>query len=286
MANKNVRFFTVDLKSKYDALVIKDPLALYWIEETKEVYKGGTLFGVGAEASEKAAGLLSAEDYIELKKLIAAGGAVNLEPVDASVIMVSGKIGVQLSKVDGNALQLNPDGLYAVPAEPITVPEYVIERQAEPTVGSVATYRLKKTVGEEVSYVGDAIELGKEIMLQSGSLEIATEDGQPYAEAKVGDKYIDLVLNDEEGSHIYVPVNGLVDSIKAGQGIDVVDNVVTVKLSPVEGNALVIAEDGGLFVSKCDFTAVEEAILKTVAETYATKEDIASLEESMTWSEL
>lgn len=286
MANKNVRFFTVDLKSKYDALVTKDPLALYWIEETKELYKGATLFGTGAEASEMAAGLLSSEDYVELKKLIAAGGAVNLEPVDASVIMAEGKIGVQLSKVDGNALQLKPDGLYAVPAEPIVVPEYALERQAEPTVGSVATYRLKKTIGEEVSYVGDAIELGKEIMLQSGSLEVVVEDGKPYAEAVIGDKYIDLVLNDEESSHIYIPVDGLVDNVRAGQGVEVIDNVVSVKLSPVEGNALVFAEDGGLFVPKCDLTAVEEAVLDVVSETYATKEDVAALEECMTWSEL
>jgi hypothetical protein len=292
MANKNVRFFTVDLKSKYDALVTKDSLALYWIEETKELYKGDILYGTGAEASEKAAGLLSSEDYIELKKLIAAAGKANLEPVDASVIMVDGKIGVQLSKIEGNGLELKADGLYAVKAEPIVIPEYALEKQAEPTIGSVATYKLKKTVGEEVTYVGDAIELGKEIMLQGGSLEVVTEDGKPYAEAKVGDKYLDLVLNDEASSHIYVPVNGLVDNVKGGRGVEVVDNTISIKLSPVENNALVIAEDGGLFVPKCDFTAVEKTILNSISDVYATKTEVddaitrAIADNQIVWEEM
>lgn len=292
MANKNVRFFMVDLKSKYDALIEKDPLALYWIEETKELYKGGTLFGTGAMASEKAAGLLSTEDYVKLKELISTAGTISLEPVDASIIMADGKIGVQLSKVDGNALQLRSDGLYAVPAEPIVIPEYTLEKQVEPSVGSVATYRLKKTVGEEVIYIGDAIELGKEIMLQGGSLEEVVENGVPYAEAKIGNKYLDLVLNDEAKSHIYVPVDGLVDNVKAGRGVEVVDNTVSIKLSPVEDNVLVIAEDGGLFVPKCGFTDKDRVVIDTLPMLYATKTEIddiiarAIADNQMVWEEM
>lgn len=71
MAKSNVRFYIVDLRSKYDALATKDSAALYWIEETQQLYKGSTLFAVGATASEKAAGLLSAKDYAKLQKLIA-----------------------------------------------------------------------------------------------------------------------------------------------------------------------------------------------------------------------
>lgn len=285
MAN-NVRFYSVDLKSKYDALAKKDVLALYWIEETKELYKGDTLYGTGAEASEKASGLLSSEDYVELKKLIAAGGAVNLVPVDASVVMSDGKIGVQISKEANNGIELKADGLYAVKAEPVVVPEYTLERQLTPTDGSAATYKLKRTVGEEFSYVGDAIEINKDIAIKGGTMETVVEADVPYVGAAVGDPYIDLVLSDASETHLYIPCKGLVDTVKAGQGVDVVDNTVSVKLSAVEGNVLVFAEDGGLFVPKCNFAAVETEILNTIAETYAKKEDIAELEAAMTWGEL
>ena len=50
MAKSNVRFYIVDLRSKYDALATKDSAALYWIEETQQLYKGSTLFAVGATA--------------------------------------------------------------------------------------------------------------------------------------------------------------------------------------------------------------------------------------------
>ena len=80
MAGNNVRFYAVDTRAKFDALVTKDPLALYWIAETKELFKGNVLYGTGAIASEKAAGLLSAEDYAEFKKLIADIGLQNAAP--------------------------------------------------------------------------------------------------------------------------------------------------------------------------------------------------------------
>ena len=56
MANsKNVKFFFTDDKSKYDALVQKDSLALYFIEDTKTgykaLYKGNNLIAVGTNVT-------------------------------------------------------------------------------------------------------------------------------------------------------------------------------------------------------------------------------------------
>lgn len=269
MAGNNVRFYSVDLKSKYDALAQKDVLALYWIEETKELYKGDILYGTGSEASEKASGLLSSADYIELKKLIAAGGSVDLVPVDASIVMSDGKFGVQISKEANNGIELKTDGLYAVKAEPVVVPEYTLEKQSTPTDGSAATYKLKRTVGEESSYVGDTIEINKDIAIKGGTMETVVEANVPYVGAAIGDPYIDLVLSDASETHLYIPCKELVDTVKAGQGIDVVDNTVSIKLSAVEGNALSIASDGGLFTPKCDFTEVEKAILNSISDVYA-----------------
>lgn len=59
--SQNVRFY-FGLQSKYDALTEKNPLALYFIEDTNRLYKGDVLIATGAVASSMAAGLMSAKD--------------------------------------------------------------------------------------------------------------------------------------------------------------------------------------------------------------------------------
>jgi hypothetical protein len=108
-----VRFISVELKSTYLALENKDSSVLYWITETSELFKGDQLFGVGALASEQAAGLLSAEDYVSLKALIASSGTTGaLVPVDGSLIIKDNTIDIGISAEPGNALIKKTDGLY------------------------------------------------------------------------------------------------------------------------------------------------------------------------------
>ena len=229
-----IKFISVKLKSTFLALENKNPLTLYWIEETRELYKGSELFGTGALATEKAAGLLSSEDYVKLKELIASGGGLNnLSPVDGTIAIAStadgGKsIGVNISDQEGNALMAVDGGLF-VPT--VVVPEYSIEKQATAEDGFAVTYKLKKTMGNEISYVGDTINIAKDLVLQSATFEIATEDGVPYADAKVGDPYIKMVFNHAEASNLYVPVKELVDTYTAGSGIEIIDNKISVKLA-------------------------------------------------------
>ena len=78
MADRNVRFIKVALQATYDALISKDDRALYWVEETQRLYCGNVLYGAGAEASDVAAGLLSAKDYALLQELIEAFWSVKL----------------------------------------------------------------------------------------------------------------------------------------------------------------------------------------------------------------
>lgn len=92
MAGKNVRFYVVDLREKFDALVPKDPMAIYWIEQTQELFKGDKLYGTGAMASEQAAGLLSKEDYAEFKKLIADIDLQSAAPGQIPFMGVEGKL--------------------------------------------------------------------------------------------------------------------------------------------------------------------------------------------------
>lgn len=77
MATTNVKFFFTNELSKYQNLAVKDPTALYFIEDTATgytaLYKGESLIAVGSAATKTAAGLMSAEDKQHLDTLIESG---------------------------------------------------------------------------------------------------------------------------------------------------------------------------------------------------------------------
>lgn len=219
MANNVI--FKVGAKSDYNALQQKDTHTLYWLTDVKEIRKGEDLYAVGREATSEAAGLMSAADKAKLDSLSSSGGLAGLTPVDASIIVEDGESGsktirVQLSAEEGNALVLKDDGLYSGVSAPVNIPEYTLERQDEAVDGYAATYRLKKTVGGESTYVGDAVNIPKDMVLQSGSLKLVEEADIPYEGAEIGDPYIDLVLNDAASTHIYIPMKGIIDTDDIG----------------------------------------------------------------------
>jgi hypothetical protein len=295
----NVKFLSVKLKSTFDALETKDSLALYWIEETKELFKGNILFGTGALATENAAGLLSSEDYVSLKALIASGSGIsNLRPVDGSIVIAKDgevtTVGVGISTVDGNKLSIKSDGLYVAETE---VPEYSIEKQEVAEDGFAISYKLKKTVDGETTYVGDTINIVKDMVLQGATLETVLEENVPYDGAVVGDPYIDMAFNDAAQSHIYIPVKSLVDIYTAGDGIEIVDNKISVKIA--DDSHGLVAVDGTmtmvLATAERDgaMSKEDKAFIDSIHETYATKEMVDALEktvgsisESYTWGEM
>ena len=61
-------------------------------------------------------------------------------------------------------------------------------------------------------------------------MQVVTEENAPYEGAVIGDPYIDMEFNDETETHLYIPMKGLVDQYKAGAGINIVDNVISVHL--------------------------------------------------------
>ena len=277
MANQNVRFFFTDDKRKYDALIQKNPLALYFIEDAetgyRALYKGDNLIAVGSNASSMAAGLMSSADKQALDKLVANPGGVEFTPVDGTITIADGEdgkknIAVAISTKDGNTLTKVDGGLF-VPS----VPEYSIEKQETPDEGFVATYKLKKTVNGETTYVGDTVNVPKDKVLQSAVLKTVEADGVPYDNAKVGDKYIDMAFNDETQSHIYVPLCDIGGDVSAEIKIDSAN---ANGLSYVDGTGLSLtlasAENNGA-MSKEMFTAVSGLMELDIA----TKDDVKSI---------
>jgi hypothetical protein len=276
----NVKFYSVKLKATFTALESKDPLALYWIAETSELYKGDQLFGTGAIATQSVAGLLSPEDKAKLDELVAASGNLNLTAVDGTIRLndiVGGKsIGVAVSSRDDNALVTVDDGLFVPIAKELAVPEYAIEKQEVAEDGYAISYKLKRTVDGDSTYVGDTINIAKDMVLKGATLETVVEANVPYVGAEIGDPYIDMVFNDTAESHIYIPVSGLVDSYVSGDGIEIVDGKISVKISP-ESNGLRFV-DGALSLALATNNAagalspVDKAFIDSIPEVYATKE--------------
>lgn len=300
----NVRFYS-GTRAQYDSLVSRNPLALYFCDDTGELFKGDTCLSDGIRIvptradlpecscaadgivyfiAETKSGYMVSPDRTEWlqtiyapvtdaytipeeemyttvttvgavrdieKKIyeriaeVAGSSLTGLTPVDGTIVIADaangGKsIGVAIAPDAGNALIAVDGGLF-VPTT--VVPEYSIEKIATED-GFSASYKLKKTVGEEASYVGDTINIAKDLVLQSATLETVTEDGVPYADAKVGDPYIKMVFNNVDASNLYIPVKGLVDVYTAGSGIEIIDNKISVKLA-ADTHGLV-AVDGAL----------------------------------------
>ena len=157
-----------------------------------------------------------------------------LTPVDGTITIATNadgdkQIGVAISPNEGNALVAVENGLFVPTA---VIPRYTLEKQETAEAGYLASYRLKQTLGEEVSYVGESINIARDLVLQSATLEVVTEKDIPYPGANTGDPYIKMVFNSTEAANIYIPVKDLVDVPVAGIGIEIIDNKISVKLAP------------------------------------------------------
>ncbi len=134
--------FRVGTREQYDALEAHDSNTLYFLTDTQELIKGDVLFGIGAEASESAAGLLSAEDKAALDDLVA-NSLQYLEAADSSIaineIDDTKTINVALSEEPDNQIGLQPDGLY-VPQSGIT--EFRIGNMGQPIINGMVNVPL------------------------------------------------------------------------------------------------------------------------------------------------
>ena len=118
------------------------------------------------------------------------------------------------------------DGLVeALPA----AAEYSIVKAETATEGFAASYNLTK----DGVATGTTINIPKDYLVKSGSIKTVDTADTPVAGYKVGDKYIDFIVNTVDGegneSHLYLLVSELVDAYTAGAGIEIsADNVVSI----------------------------------------------------------
>lgn len=87
-----------------------------------------------------------------------------------------------------------------------------VEKLATAESGYLSSYAVKQNGVQ----VGNTINIPKDFLVKSGSVKTVSTANSPVSGYSVGDKYIDLVINVQEGtstdSHIYILVSDLVDT--------------------------------------------------------------------------
>lgn len=136
---------------------------------------------------------------------------------------------------------------YATKAElaAIKAPEYSVAKQATAETGFLSTYYLTK----DGAQVGEKINIPKDFLVNSADIKTVETDDTPYEGAQVGDLYIDFVINsksaDDTASHVYLPVNELVDAYTGGNGIEVSpQNLISAKIDTANANGLGVTAAG------------------------------------------
>lgn len=155
---------------------------------------------------------------------------------------------IETVKVNGTAL--TPDGNRAVNVEIPAADQYTIAKDAQASTGYAATYHLTKNG----TNVGEAINIPKDMVVESGTVKTCTTPDVPVEGYVVGDKYIDLVLANADSSHIYILVSDLIDIYTEGDGINISNNVISVDTTdtaiadatPTE-NSTKFVQSGGVY---------------------------------------
>lgn len=116
---------------------------------------------------------------------------------------------------DGSAAK-TADVDAAIEAAINAIPEqtnYAVSIEEDTTDSTIAKRYIFKQLGAEIG----RIDLAKELVVTSGTVKEVTINDMPYAGAKIGDKYIELVIANQTAP-IYIPAKDLVDIYTAKSG--------------------------------------------------------------------
>jgi len=157
-------------------------------------------------------------------------------------------------------------------------PRYAVtvEKLATATAGYAHSYAVKQNGVQ----VGATIDIPKDFLVKSATVETVTTANTPVEGYTVGQKYLDFVVNtvdnDATASHIYLLVDELVDVYNEGNGIELgANNTFSVKINAASANglsvdangvalALVIASTEGVGGSNGAMSAVDKENLDTL----------------------
>lgn len=115
------------------------------------------------------------------------------------------------------------------------------------TAGDDAAAKLAKKIGD--------INIPKDYLVRSATIEVVTTADEPYSGAEVGDKYIDFVINTKDGDtgtpqHIYIALDDLVAVMSGGTTSEITvaidsHNEITATVNKISGDKVIYAEGTG-----------------------------------------
>lgn len=181
---------------------------------------------------------------------------------DGKVVTVA----VKVSKETGNALSTKTDGLFV---GNIKVPEYTLAKLDEATAGMGSSYQLKK----DGTAVGATIDIPKDLVVKSGSVKDFEAGALPEGVSEAG-TYIELTLQNDDNTKIYINVSKLIDIYAGGDTTSIKVNVdpSTHKITATIADGGVGTGqigDGAVTAAKLAADAVETAKIKDGAVTKA-----------------
>jgi hypothetical protein len=119
-----------------------------------------------------------------------------------------------------------------------------VSKDTTATTGYAASY----TISVNGTALDTKINIPKDFLVKSATLETVSTADVPYSGAQVGDKYIDFVINAKDASetaeHIYLPVNDLVDVYTAGNGLALSNGQFSVVVDSTNANGLSVGANG------------------------------------------
>lgn len=151
----------------------------------------------------------------------------------------------QINTLDGGAIKsVKVNGTALTPTEGAVDVLVSVEKKATANTGYAASYTVK---ANGVALSPD-IDIPKDYLVKSATLETCVTADVPIAGLVPGDPYLDFVVNtvdaSETAQHIYISVKSLVDVYTAGNGIDITSNVVAVNIDSTNANGLSATSNG------------------------------------------
>ena len=168
----------------------------------------------------------------------------------------------------------------------ITVPEqtdYTVTVSTDNVEGTNLKHYVFTQCGNEIAH----IDIPKDLVVEEGHVKEVTEANKPYEGAAVGDKYIELKINNQE-EPLYIPANALVEyiSVEDTKTVDLTLDTnhkltANVNISAEADNSLALKDDG-LYVPK--IPEIPDVEIKEVTKATAPTTDVAEVIASLTAS--
>lgn len=181
-----------------------------------------TKVGAAADGETPATGL-----YKEIADVLAIAEGKVSSVSGSSSIEVTGTtepvVSVKVSAEEGNSLSIKDDGLF-VEVAAVEQDEYSVTKLETATEGMSSSYQLTKNgVG-----VGAVIDIPKDMVVESGTVETYTEGGLPAGVNEAG-TYIVLTLANATSDKLYIKASDLIEYNTSGS---VVGDMVMVNIDP------------------------------------------------------